>query len=100
MKNRSALDVFSEIDQDKDDLIDPSELMSFIMNQGIKAKRDEVQSFLQHVDSNKDGKIDLIEFMNYISKEEKMSKMQFYKKYPKIDNNRNQENAELGPSAQ
>jgi len=42
MKTKSALDVFNEIDHDKDDLIDPSELMVYIMESGIKAKRDEV----------------------------------------------------------
>lgn len=86
MRRRSALDVFMEIDSDKDDEIDMAELQRFLSAIGVKgAKPEELTSFLRHLDTNKNGTVDLIEFMNYISKETNTSKMVYYKRYPKME---------------
>lgn len=52
MKMRSALDVFMDIDEDKDDLIDPSELSTYISSLNIKLKQEEIITFLNSVDAD------------------------------------------------
>lgn len=84
MRQNSAYDVFMEIDSDKDDEVNPKELLEFLLSKGVHAKPDEIMSFLKQADLNHNGTLDLIEFFNYLQKQT-MTRIDYFKKYPKLE---------------
>ena len=67
-KGQNIIELFSDIDKDKDGSVSIFELRLFMRNNGIKASDDEVYDFLKCFDKNKDFRLNLKEFADFIDR--------------------------------
>ena len=58
--------VFNEIDNNKDGYVSIYELKLYLTKNGLTARDNDVLSFLDTLDTNRDGKIDIKEFFDYV----------------------------------